>query len=101
MVFLRGKRPHCDYGCKVIMLDGFDLGVFGELGARRFRGGKGFAQRAQRAQRLGKGIAEMFIDYVGWRAGGVAGVPGSVSPATTDGGAGGGLREVRVGEIDD
>ena len=67
MVFVEGKRPHCDYGCKVIMLDGFDLGVFGELGARRFRGGKGFAQRAQRTQRLGKGNAEMFVDYTNHR----------------------------------
>ena len=39
-MFVRGKRPVCDEGCKVIMLDGFDLGVFGELGASRFRGRK-------------------------------------------------------------
>ena len=77
MVFVEGKRPHCDEGCKVLMLDGFDLGVFVELGVRRFRGGKGFAQRTQRTQRLGKGIAEMFLCDMGidheWGMGGMGG----------------------------
>ena len=62
-MFVEGKRPVCDYGCKVIVLDGFDFGVFGELGARRFRGRKGFAQRTQRTPRLGKGITEVVVDY--------------------------------------
>ena len=39
--------------------------------------GKGIAQRTQR---LGKGITEMFIGYTGWRAGGVAGGSGLSEP---------------------
>ena len=55
MVFVEGKRPHCDYGCKVIMLDGFDLGVFGELGARRFRGRKRVRAKDAKDAKVRKG----------------------------------------------
>jgi hypothetical protein len=35
---VEGKRPLCDERCNRIMLDGFGLGVLGELGASRFPG---------------------------------------------------------------
>ena len=43
------------------MLDAFDLGVLGELCASRFPARKGFAQRTQRTQRLGKRITEVSL----------------------------------------
>ena len=38
MAIVEGKRLLCGDWCNRIMLDGFDLGVFGELGASRFSG---------------------------------------------------------------
>jgi hypothetical protein len=39
-VSCRGKSPLHRDPCKLIMLDAFDLGVLGELGASRFLGSK-------------------------------------------------------------
>ena len=69
------------------MLDAFDLGVLGELCGSRFPGPKRVrAKDAKDAKdaKVRKAITELSFDHTGWRASGWRGLPGSVSPATTE-----------------
>ncbi len=87
---MEGKRPLCHDRCKLIMLDGFDLGVLGELGelgASRFPGPERVRAKDAKVRKRRSVSCSLIIRVggrVGWR-----GTPGSVSPATTDGSEGG------------
>ena len=72
--------------CKLIMLDAFDLGVLGELGASRFPGPKRVRAKDAKDAKVRKAIAGLSFDYIGWRACGVAGVSGLGEPGHNGGG---------------
>ena len=93
---VEGKRPLRDDPCKRIMLDAFDLGVLGELGASRFPGPKRVRAKDAKDAKVRKAITELSLDHPGWRACGWRGFPGSVSPATTE--AAGGVASRLVGD---
>ena len=81
-MIVQGKRAlHPDIG-KLIVLDAFELGVLGELGASLFRSPKWV--RAKDAK-VRKAISERFLDHTGWRACGVAGVTGLSEPGYNGG----------------
>ena len=72
--------------CKLIMLDAFDLGVLGELGASRFPGPKRVRAKDAKDAKVRKAIAGLSFDYIGWRACGGAGVSGLGEPGHNGGG---------------
>ena len=70
--------------CKLIMLGASGLGVLGELGASRFPGPRRVRAKDAKDAKVRKAIAGLSFDHMGWGACGWRGLPGSVSPATTE-----------------
>ena len=66
------------------MLGAFDLGVLGELGASRFAGPKRVRAKDAKDAKVRKVVTELCLDHTVWWACGWRGLPGSVSPATTE-----------------
>ena len=66
------------------MLGAFDLGVLGELGASRFAGPKRVRAKDAKDAKVRKVVTELSLRHTVWWACGWRGLPGSVSPATTE-----------------
>ena len=62
-MLVQGKRPlHRDMG-NLMMLDAFELGVLGELGASLFPGPKWVRAKGAKDAKVRKAITGLFLDH--------------------------------------